>query len=77
MCPGFACNVLTSDFVVQDVPHILTKFKTKFLKPDLITLGDYVATSNDLQCLLQQRSKEKVNIFAIFLVIFRIENLST
>ena len=61
-CPGFACNVLSTDFVAQDVPHIATKLKTKLLKPEIIALGDYVATPNDLQCLLEQRSKEKTLI---------------
>ena len=61
-CPGFACNVLDTDFVVQDVPHILTKLRTKLLKNDLIPLGNYVATSNDLQALFEQRSKDKLVI---------------
>ncbi|KAK4009281.1 hypothetical protein OUZ56_018397 [Daphnia magna] len=62
LCPGFVCNIICSDFVIQDVPHIATKLRTKLLKPELIPLGNYVATANDLQCLLEQRSKEKTLI---------------
>ena len=59
--PGLACNVLETDFVIQDVPHITTKLKMKLVKPELFPLGDYVATANDLQCLLEQRSNEKLS----------------
>lgn len=58
-CPGFACQVLDTDFAIQDVPHIATKLRTRFLKNELIPLGNYVATPNDLQVLLEQKSKEK------------------
>ena len=71
LCPGLACNILNTDFVIQDFPHIATKLKTRLLKCELIPLGDYVATANDLQCLLEQRSKEKTLIRQGLLNIFQ------
>ena len=41
---------------------ILTKLRTKLLKPDMIALGDYVAAATDLHCLLAPKSKDKVLI---------------
>ncbi|KZR99702.1 Uncharacterized protein APZ42_004334, partial [Daphnia magna] len=61
-CKGFACLIRMSDFDFQDVPHIITKLRNKFLKTDIIALGDYVATPNDLHILIEQKSKEKTLI---------------
>lgn len=76
LCPGFVCNIICSDFVIQDVPHIATKLRTKLLKPELIPLGNYVATANDLQYLLEQRSKQKTLIRQGLLIIHFCANLA-
>jgi hypothetical protein len=61
-CPGLSFNIRTCDFALTDVTHSPTKSRTKFLNPDLIALGNYVATSNDLHCLMDKKSREKLFI---------------
>jgi hypothetical protein len=60
-CKVFACLIRMSDFDLQDVPHIFTKLRNKFFKTDIIALGDYIATPNDLRILIEQKSKKNIN----------------
>lgn len=61
-CPGLSCNIRTCDFALKVVPHSPTKLRTKFLKPDLIALSNYDSTSNNLHCLMDKKSREKLFI---------------
>ena len=62
-CSGlFVSFIKLSGFDFQDVPHIITKLRNKLLKNHIIALGDYVATPNDLQVLVDRKTKEKTLI---------------
>ena len=62
-CSGlFACAIKHTDLNFQDTIHIATKLRNKFVKHHLIPLGSYAAIPNDLHCLFDQKSEEKIRI---------------
>lgn len=61
---GFQAKILPEIVCVQDHVHLENKWRTRLAKPNLLIMGNYVASTNDLVTLVQSCTKEKHRLCA-------------